>query len=110
MSKELEKLYDPKNVEKRIYKSWLDGKYFRITGASWNGKQYEQDGAICRNALFTGDMFVATYKATYEAEREAEGYATKIFYRVDAKDVDAPEEDITTVYHIKAVVKYKLVE
>ncbi len=28
MSKELEKLYDPKNVEKRIYKSWLDGKYF----------------------------------------------------------------------------------
>ena len=28
MSKELEKLYDPKNVETRIYKSWLDGKYF----------------------------------------------------------------------------------
>ena len=28
MSKELEKLYDPKNVEDRIYKSWLDGKYF----------------------------------------------------------------------------------
>ena len=26
--KELEKLYDPKNVEDRIYKSWLDGKYF----------------------------------------------------------------------------------
>ncbi len=28
MRKELEKLYDPKNVEDRIYKSWLDGKYF----------------------------------------------------------------------------------
>ena len=28
MSKELEKLYDPKNVEDRIYRSWLDGKYF----------------------------------------------------------------------------------
>ena len=28
MSKELEKLYDPKNVEDRIYKSWLVGKYF----------------------------------------------------------------------------------
>ncbi len=28
MSKELEKLYDPKNVEDRIYKTWLDGKYF----------------------------------------------------------------------------------
>lgn len=28
MSKELEKKYDPKNVESRIYKTWLDGKYF----------------------------------------------------------------------------------
>ncbi len=28
MSKELAKLYDPKNVEDRIYKSWLDAKYF----------------------------------------------------------------------------------
>ncbi|MBQ7115714.1 MAG: valine--tRNA ligase [Clostridia bacterium] len=26
--KELAKQYDPKNVEERIYKSWLDGKYF----------------------------------------------------------------------------------
>ncbi len=26
--KELAKQYDPKNVEDRIYKSWLDGKYF----------------------------------------------------------------------------------
>ena len=28
MNKELAKQYDPKNVEDRIYKSWLDGKYF----------------------------------------------------------------------------------
>ena len=28
MSKELEKLYNPKNVEDRIYKTWLDNKYF----------------------------------------------------------------------------------
>ena len=28
MSKELEKLYDPKNVEDRIYKTWLEKKYF----------------------------------------------------------------------------------
>ncbi|MBR2876618.1 MAG: valine--tRNA ligase [Clostridia bacterium] len=28
MKKELAKQYDPKNVEDRIYKSWLDGKYF----------------------------------------------------------------------------------
>ena len=28
MSKELEKQYNPKNVEDRIYKSWIDGNYF----------------------------------------------------------------------------------
>ena len=28
MAKELAKQYDPKDVEDRIYKSWLDGKYF----------------------------------------------------------------------------------
>ncbi|MBR5246138.1 MAG: valine--tRNA ligase [Clostridia bacterium] len=28
MSKELEKQYNPKNVEDRIYKDWLDNKYF----------------------------------------------------------------------------------
>lgn len=86
----------------------VSSQYYRVTGASWNGEQYEQDGYVMRNALFTGDVFVSTYKATYEAEREAEGYGTKVFYRVDAEDVDAPAEDITTVYHIKAVVTYKL--
>ena len=28
MKKELAKQYDPRDVEDRIYKSWLDGKYF----------------------------------------------------------------------------------
>ena len=28
MSKELAKKYDPKNVEDRIYKTWLEHKYF----------------------------------------------------------------------------------
>ena len=28
MSKELEKQYNPKNVEERLYKTWLDKKYF----------------------------------------------------------------------------------
>lgn len=88
----------------------LSSDYFRITGAAWNGDQYLQDGYVMRNALFLGDMFVATYKATYEAEREAQGYATKVFYRADAEDVDAKEEDITVLYHIKAIVKYKLME
>ena len=28
MSKELEKTYDPKGIEDRIYQKWLDKKYF----------------------------------------------------------------------------------
>lgn len=89
----------------------LDSKYFRIKSAEWTTGQYAQDGYILRDAAFYGDMFVATYKATYEAEREVEnGYETTVYYRVDADEVDAPTEDITTVYHIKAVVTYSLVE
>lgn len=89
----------------------LGDKYYRINGTAWNGEQYwSEEGYLCRGAVFTGDMFVATYKAVYEAEREAQGYGTKVFYRADAESVDAAPEDVTTVYHIKAVVKYKLVE
>lgn len=31
MRKELDKVYDPKQVEDRIYKQWLDGGYFHAT-------------------------------------------------------------------------------
>lgn len=89
----------------------LPGKYFRITSAAWNGEQYEQDGNIYRNACFYGDAFVSDYTATYEGAREVEnGYDTKVYYRADAESVEAEEEDVSTVYHIKAVVRYSLVE
>ena len=88
----------------------LDSNYFRVNNAAWSGNQYAQDGWICRNALFTGDMFVSTYKATYEAVRQANGYATNVYYRIDAEGLDVEPEDITTVYHIKAIVKYKLMQ
>ena len=88
----------------------LDSNFFRVNNAAWSGGQYTQDGWICRNALFTGDMFVATYKATYEATRKANGYATNVYYRMDAEGLDVDSEDITTVYHIKAIVKYKLMQ
>ena len=55
-------------------------------------------------------MFVATYKATYEATRKANGYSTNVYYRMDAEGLDVDSEDITTVYHIKAIVKYKLMQ
>lgn len=88
----------------------LSSQYFRVTGASWNGEAYEDAGYIYRNAVFSGDAFVSDYTATYEGMREAEGYDTTVFYRMDADQVEAEEEDITTVFHIKAVVRYALVE
>lgn len=39
MSKELSTQYDPKNVEDRIYKFWLDGKYFHAV-PDFNKKTY----------------------------------------------------------------------
>ena len=56
------------------------------------------------------DAFVSTYTAEYEGEREAQGYVTKVFFRADADDVDADEDDVTTIFKIKAIVKYSLVE
>lgn len=88
----------------------LDSRYFRIRSAAWNGERYLQDNEIMRNAVFLGDELVADYKAVYTADRETQGYAAKVFYRMDAENVEADEDDVTTVYHIKAVVKYLLVE
>ena len=31
MKKELSKLYEPKQVEDKIYKYWIDGEYFKAT-------------------------------------------------------------------------------
>ena len=88
----------------------LSSKYYRINSAVWNGGQYEQDGRVYRACQFLGDAFVSTYTAEYEGEREAQGYVTKVFYRTDADDVDADEDDVTTIFKIKAIVKYSLVE
>lgn len=85
--------------------------HFRVNSAVWNGAQYTQDGNVMRNALFTGDIYVADYTARYVGEGQALGYRTKIFYRVNAEDLtDVAPEDITTIYKIKAIVRYRLVE
>ena len=41
MSKELAKKYDPKNVEDRIYKTWLEHKVFSCPSAK-RGKRHTQ--------------------------------------------------------------------
>lgn len=91
----------------------LDPNHFRITAASWNGGQYTDStiNKVCRKALFTGDMYVANFSAEYEGMGESLGYKTKVFYRVSLEELgeDVALEDITTVYKIKAIVKYRLV-
>ncbi len=88
----------------------LNQSYFRITSAEWNGDQYVSEGLILRNCVFLGDAYVSDYTAVYDGYMETNGYSTKVFYMADAEEVDAVEKDITTVYKIKAVVKYKLIE
>lgn len=89
----------------------LDPTYFRITSAAWNGDQYTQDGKVMRNAYFYGDVYCGDYKAVYEGTGQSMGYKTKTLYMAPVTELeDVPEEDMTTVYKIKAVVRYKLVE
>ena len=52
MNKELAKQYDPKDVEDRIYKMWLDGKYGN--GGYW----FTAIGIIC--GIYSG------YKGSYQ--------------------------------------------
>ena len=63
-----------------------------------------------RNAVFEGEAYVSAYTAVYQGNGASIGYKTKVFYRADAEAVDAPDEDTTTVFKIKAVVRYKLME
>lgn len=86
----------------------LDNDYYRITDAAWDGESYEKDGQIQRDANFYGDAFVSSYLATYKGEWETDGYAVTVFYRADADEVQAEEEDIRTVYHIRASADYAL--
>lgn len=88
----------------------LSPEYFRVLSASWNGEQYAQGGYVLRDAVFEGDAYVSSYTAVYEAYGDSIGYKTKVFYRADAEGLDAPEEDVTTVLKVKAVVRYRLVE
>lgn len=88
----------------------LSSQYFRINSATWNGEAYAQDGYILRDAVFEGDAYVSAYTAVYQGMGSSIGYKTKVFYRTDAADVEADAEDVTTVFKIKAVVRYQLVE
>lgn len=89
----------------------LDPTYFRITSAAWNGDQYTQDGKVMRNAYFYGDVYCGNYTAVYEGTGQSLGYKTKTLYMAPVTELeDVPEEDVTTIYKIKAIVKYKLVE
>lgn len=46
------------------------GKY-RLTSASWQGKEYkDKDGIRCRDAYVSGQQYAASYKALYEGEVE----------------------------------------
>ena len=96
----------------------LDSNIYRINSGEWAGDSFYIDGAkeIQRNALYTGEIYVADYTAQYVGEGTSLGYRTKAVYRMDVETLEKilnkeiPEEDIKTIYRIKAIIKYKLVE
>ena len=88
----------------------LNSKYYRIDSCAWNGDSRKADGKYIRDAVFHGQAYVSTYTATYEGTELVPGYSTKVYYRIDASEADATEEDITTVYKIICNARYKLIE
>lgn len=89
----------------------LDPKKNQITGARWTSDAVEQNGVITRYAEFTGKRLVADYVVEYHAEGEQAAYNAVGFYRGNAVDIGLPSENATrTVYTVKAVVRYSLIE
>ena len=89
----------------------LSSNHYRVTDGYWRGNpSTDQSGNNVRYATYTGDQYVANFKATYEVTYTTEGYQGKAVYRANADKLNAKAEDRVTIYKIKAVVKYKLVE
>lgn len=86
----------------------LDTGKYRITGAMWDGEVYlDENNLRCRKAVYTGEALVTGYIATYEGIGQAYGYDARVTYYVPAEEVDAPEEDVSTIYKILATASYE---
>lgn len=86
----------------------LDTDKYRITGAVWDGEAYlDENNLRCRKAIYTGEALVSGYTATYEGVGQAYGYDVRVTYCVPAEEVDAPEEDISTICKMLATASYE---
>jgi len=88
----------------------LSSNYYKITDGYWTDAREIQNGQFIRHAAYTGERYVANYRATYEVTYSTEGFSGNAIYRANAEKLNADQDDRVTIYTIKAVVKYKLVE
>lgn len=88
----------------------LSSEYYKVTDGNWTDAGSVQNGQFIRHAQYTGSRYVANYRATYEVTYSTEGFSGSALYRANADKLNAPADDRVTVYTIKAIVKYKLIE
>lgn len=85
-----------------------DPKYLRFLTSKWDGEVYTEKGVEKRNAIFSGERYVAQYKATYLSEislPNLPGYDCIATYRLDIPlvveeekpIVEVPKEELPTV-------------
>lgn len=86
----------------------LPSEKYRITGAAWDGDSYHnEEGLLCRNAVYNAEALVTGYTAEYEGTGQAYGYRAEVLYFAPADEVNAAPEDIIILNKINAVVKYE---
>lgn len=89
----------------------LSSDYYRIEGGEWADEgTKDANGNFVRHATYYGSRYVANFLATYTCSYDTYGWSGRAAYRVNADKLEAPEKDRVTVYKLKAVVKYSLVE
>lgn len=81
------------------------GKY-RLTSASWQGKEYkDKDGINCRDAYVAGQQYASSYKAVYEDDVENGKLYTA--HAVYTCEVEAPAEEAPSTYVVQATAYYQ---
>ena len=88
----------------------LSSRYYRITDGNWTSEGETQNGQFIRYAAYTGDRYVANFRATYSVTYDTSGFSGTAVYRANADKLNARPEDRVEIYTIKALVTYKLVE
>jgi hypothetical protein len=88
-----------------------DASVFRVDSASWTSDEYERNGIICRDAVFTCERYLAGYKAHYSSVWELPPrtlYDALAVYGYEDGSFDVL--DGTTEYTVRETAYYEIPE